>query len=207
MLAIIDKRPSDDFPTIGVDLDDIVADFTASSLAVIEAVCGPNPEVCRARHFDYNVDVSFGQEAGNAVDEAMTTPEFWLSVPPMDGAVKSLMDLMQHYRIHIITSRPAHFKDLTKYWLAMYEIPFDDVTLVDNRAQKIDVARATGACAFVDDNQETAEAMRDAGLVVGQLAWPWNREAPGILRRESWPELSLALAQEIKLKNSDFKLF
>jgi hypothetical protein len=206
MLATVDKRPSN-LPVIGMDLDDMIADYTASSLAVIQKAFGPDENVCREKHFDYLVEVSFGADAGRVVSEAMKYPGFWLSIPPHLGVVKSLMDLMRNHSIHIVTSRPAEFYDVTKYWLCLYEIPFDNLTLVTSRAEKLDVARAAQCVAFVDDNQETAETMRDAGLVAGQLAWPWNTGGDGIIRANDWPSLSLLLAQEIKLKLSNFRLF
>lgn len=200
-------RPDHDRPVIGVDLDDMIADYTASSLAVIQCALGPNEAVCRDNHIDYYVNVCFGEEAGKVVDEAMTKPQFWISIPPIPGACKALMNLMQLFDVHIITARPLQFADLTKYWLCMHEIPFDRLTLVESRDEKPALVEKDGCVAFLDDHQGTAEQMRDMGLVAGQLAHPWNVGGRGIVRSPSWEQLSLEVAQQVTLKLNPPTLF
>jgi 5'(3')-deoxyribonucleotidase len=206
MLAVVDKRPSD-LPVIGVDLDSTIATYDTHALQVMQAASS-EPERCVLENWkSWDLQTCFGEEACTALVAAMNTPGFWLNLDTITGAGKSLAKLMRHHRVHIITTRPPEFAELTKIWLCLYEVPFDDLTVVNHRKEKLDVALDAQCVAFVDDNQETAETMRDAGLVVGQLAWPWNSGGDGIIRCEDWPGLSLALAQEIKLKLSDFRLF
>lgn len=187
-------------PRIGCDLDSMIAAFGKTALDAVHEILGDCPGVTLENWTSWNLADCFGKEADEALWGAMQTPEFWRKIEPLPGATRELMRLMRKYEIHIVTVRPEQFITLTHDWLCENEIPFDSVIVVHSRGEKLAVAKELTCVAFLDDNQDTAEEMRDAGMVVGQLAWPWNQGGNGIVREKSWAALALGIDHQLKPK-------
>jgi 5'(3')-deoxyribonucleotidase len=184
-------------PRIGCDLDSIIAAFDQMAIDTVHEILGDCPGITLENWTSWNLADCFGKEADEALAKAMQTPEFWRKIEPLPGATRELMRLMQKYEIHIVTVRPEQFRDLTHDWLCENEIPFDSLTVVHSSKDKLGVAQTLQCVAFVDDNQDTIETMRDAGMVVGQLAWPWNHGGNGIIRTQSWAALALGIDHQL----------
>jgi 5'(3')-deoxyribonucleotidase len=177
-------------PRIGCDLDSTIAAFYEGA---IKAAHECQQEVSLENWTSWDIAECFGKDADKIISDAMKTPEFWHDLHPLPGCTKELIRLMQEYEIHIITVRPPQFIQLTHDWLCENEIPFDGLIVVSNREEKLAVAKALQCVAFLDDNQNTVEEMRDAGMVAGQLEWPWNKGGPGIIRAHTWAGLVTGL--------------
>lgn len=181
---------------IGCDLDSTIASFHDGALKAAHEC----QNVALENWTSFNIAECLGKDADKIIHDAMNTPEFWHDLQPLPGCTRELIRLMQRYEIHIITVRPEQFKDLTHEWLCVNEIPFDSLTVVHSSKDKLEVAQALQCVAFVDDNQDTIETMRDAGMIAGQLAWPWNRGGNGIIRAKSWAALALGIDHQLKPK-------
>ena len=155
----------------------------------------------------WDIAECFGPECEEAMREAAQTPQLWLMLPPYERAGIALARLMRKYRIVIVSYRPEKFYEVTKSWMVLHEIPFDDLILVPARSEKLRVAEQTGCVAFIDDNQSVCEGLRDMGLVVGQTARPWNHGGRGIARSHTLPEVSESVVEMLRGTDQRPRLF
>lgn len=181
---------------IGIDLDSTIANFPK---AAIELFKGLDENAELAAWTTKRVDRCFGKEADRLLQEAMSGTEFWENLQPLHGVIKELVKLMPKYYIHVISQRHERIRDLTHDWLCLNEIPFDTVDVVSSRDDKLPLAREYGCLGFIDDDDDVCRQMVDAGLVVGQVIWPWNKPYKDLIRLPEWN--SLAYAVDLKLQD------
>lgn len=172
---------------LGVDIDGVLADslpFIARALGERLGRPVPIASIVRLHHPD--------NAALAAVFDAHDTA-LYEAVPPMPGAAEALRALAGAYRIHLVTARPAHVRDVTLRWLERAGIPFDELDLLAG-GDKAAVCLAAGIGRFVEDSPENgARIAQEAQIPVALLAADYNADYnrvvshPLVTRLAGWP--------------------
>lgn len=82
---------------------------------------------------------SLEQEAGPAAWSALWNiypAEVFSRGPRIVGAQYALMYLSWHYRIVLVTNRPAEMEETTKRWLQQESIPYDELVVCGRHSSK-----------------------------------------------------------------------
>ncbi len=185
-------------PLLGLDLDNTVADFAGRAIEVWHHT--GLPSASRAQWTEWSIEKSFGRPALRELHKAARYPAFWEQMLPIAGVVRELVRLIPRYQLVIITVRPPALETITRSWLALHEIPYDDLILTGSLEVKLKTTHELNCVGMVDDSQEVVEALQGHGLVVGQLALPWNQGGPGIVRSTTWAGLALGMDHQLQLR-------
>lgn len=152
-----DDRPHKylSMPKIGLDIDEVLADWVAHWTKYHGQVC---PETW---NFDRNINEKF--------DKLKNDKEFWLTIPVKTKA----SDI--HFEPHCyITSRSIP-KEWTEEWLDKNGFPTMPVYSVGLGESKIEVAKKSGIDIFVDDRFENFVELNNAGIFTYLFDAPHNR--------------------------------
>lgn len=187
MLDLISEDMSNgrEFQLLGVDIDNVVSltdlalrqsmkDLFGISLSQEQIVC-----------YDYSkCGLTLEQERKVLeVFRDITCKE--LDVVP--GAIEALTALKGKYHIILVTSRHPELIDKTKEWLKLKKIPHDKLIFETDKHQtdhEFDF--------FVEDNEDSALALAEAGIRTLLFDYPWNRGIPphdNIKRVSGWHDV------------------
>lgn len=175
---------------LGVDVDNVLADYTGGLRKVIADVRGDDPaDLPDPSHWAHYEE--WGLDADSFNDwhrRAVVEHRMFRWLDPIPGAADVLRRLSdQGVRIRIITHRlylpgmHALAASDTVEWLDEHDIPYWDLCMV---ARKGDV----GCDLYVDDAPHNIQALRDIGRPVIVYDWPYNRELEGP-RARSWADI------------------
>jgi 5'-nucleotidase len=178
---------------LGVDLDNVVADYTHGLRTVVAAVEGrpatveeyPDPTDWSYSHWGLDDD-AFAKMHTTAVRDH----QLFSAMPVRPGAAEVLQQLSRDgVRIRIVTARlflpslHAESASQTVAWLDAHKIPYWDLCLL---TRKTDV----GCHAYVDDSPSQIAALREDGHDVVAMDWPYNRHLAGP-RAKTWAEVDV----------------
>jgi FMN phosphatase YigB (HAD superfamily) len=153
--------------TIGLDIDGVLADFTGALYREAERMGLRHhfPELEKPHPWD------FGTPHFNTVwNEVAHHDWFWLSIPPIPGAVEAVTFKPRAY----ITARTISNRTTIK-WLRKHGFPVPERCYSVGRADmKIDLAHKLGITHFVDDKPETVEALNKVGIKTYMFHAPCN---------------------------------
>lgn len=119
-------------------------------------------------------------------------------IPYMAGALRHLHDA--GYQIHVVTVRPDCVRGATRRWLARQGVSdcVEAIHCVPSGLDKVELARALGCSAFVEDNHATAEAIGAAGIRSYLLDAPYNAPPTShAIRVADWRDLLADLLQSV----------
>ena len=133
-----------DLPKIGLDIDEVVADFVGAWIA---RYGGERPA-----HWN------FGYQVRSILREIADDREFWLSLAPIGNPRELPFDPHCY-----ITARSCSV-EVTQEWIQRVGLPTRPVINVGLGGTKVDAATDQGLDLFVDDNFETFVAMWKAGI-------------------------------------------
>ena len=173
----------------GVDLDGVVADYTAGFAAYVAELRGIDPaSLPEERSYDFREwgigPQEFEQYHGSAVSEH----RFLAKLPAIEGAAEALWRLSDAgVWIRVITHRLyvnwGHAEAVadTVLWLDSERIPYRDICFLGNKPE-------VEADCYVDDAPHNIAALRASGNDVIVFAQPYNRgeDEP---RAHSWPQV------------------
>src|SRR5690606_32937602 len=164
---------------LGIDLDGVVANFTAGWMHFYNLEFGTDLEesdsqrwndMIRLTHFE---DMSqFGKWAADLDGRSL----FW-HLEPYPGAVEALVELdEQGHEIVIITQKPRYAIQDTHEWVEMHGIPAREVHIVD-RKWEID------ADVYLDDGPHMVPALVEhrPDRTVCRYVRPWNEPVPAAI--------------------------
>jgi len=174
-----------EFQLLGVDIDNVVSSTDLAlrkSIRDLYGICLNQEQIV---HYDYS-KCGLTEEQERKVLEIfheVTCRE--LDVVP--GAIEALTILKQKYRIILVTSRHPQLIEKTKDWLKLKNIPHDKLIFEADKHQTdhdFDF--------FVEDNEDSAFALAEAGIKTFLFDYPWNRSIPhheNIKRVSGWGDV------------------
>lgn len=175
-----DDRPKQHLklPKIGLDVDGVLADWTAAWHELYPEVL-VNPS---SWYLDRKVGIRFKQ-----MEKEGTLNDFYVNnVKPLMNA-EDLPFIPHCY----ITSRPVPV-EVTEQWLDKYHFPAKPVYSIDAATSKIDVAKEAGVEIFIDDSFDNFVQLNGAGITTYLYTAPWNlKHDVGHLRLNSLSDLPL----------------
>lgn len=148
------KHPYLNIPKIGLDIDDVIADFCG---AYCEKFGTPTPKFW---NFSYSTAESF---------KNMDLEEFYMNIKP-----KISPDDLKFEPTCYITSRPVS-SEVTKAWIEKNGFPCVPIYTVDVNHSKVDVARESGIDIFIDDKFDNFAELNKAGICTFLMDMPHNR--------------------------------
>lgn len=192
---------------IGVDLDDVLADFWPTMLEFYNQT--------RGTHWQKEdfLDFDLWKTWGGTRDEAVAAmyqfyqSERFRNILPISQAQEVTRELREKHTLAVVTGRPDDLAAKTMAWLSNY---FPDTFLsvhftnayalsAQTKQSKGDVCRDVGVDVFLEDALEPVLACAANGIRVLLFDQPWNRKEmpPGvaehITRVFSWHDVSRLL--------------
>ena len=188
---------------IGIDLDEILADFLSAIIKYHNLTYGTKLE--RGQFSSYGFWKTWGgtkEEAIQKVCDFYKTP-FFKNIQPVSGAKKAISTLRQNNDLFIVTSRHDDVIDQTMKWVeGHFPNTFTDIYFANNYFQggasktKVQICDEIGANILIEDSMEYALECVNSKRKVFLLDYPWNQcpELPqGISRFSSWDEIVQAI--------------
>lgn len=183
---------------LGVDLDGVVADFTAGLKPVAAEWLGvPAASLTDEVSWgfaEWRLEAAGGYEALHRF--AIKERGLFRTLPPLAGAPAALRRLSTlDVRIRIITHRlyiPWFHREAiqqTVEWLESHGIPYWDLCFMRDKA-------AVGADLYIEDSPSNVESLRREGNRVIIVSNSTNRHVPGE-RAGDWVEIEQRVAEAI----------
>ncbi len=168
---------------VGVDIDGVLADYPGGYVDFINKELGTN--YSREGVTNYDIGAHFGIPRPDIIrlkDKfRQTGQKRYLNT--CEGAKEFLQALRNAgYTVVLLTARPYNkykrmFAD-TIYWLNQNGLPFDGIIFdEDKEAYLLRNYGAENVCFFVDDHQNNANLISDAGVKCYLLNRPYNTQA------------------------------
>lgn len=180
---------------VGVDIDDVLADFQNSFARFLNTHHGfslTRDHFCTTYYSDI-LGCTFEQSL-KYLDSYGDHPAFW-EIQPLPGAVDGIKALTSRHTLTVVTARPLTRKAATLDFLDRhFGNPFQDVLFTNAINGKHTVSKAElcvqqGIDCLLEDNLEYALQCADREVKVLLMDAPWNRhqELPAnISRIYSW---------------------
>ena len=188
-------------PVLAVDFDDVVAGFNAAF--VLWHNEHHDTDITYDGIFTYDMAKLYGTDDPTIHRRVMRfCHEYHDRIEPVEGALESLSKLQEVYRLEIVTSRCESIAPITLEWNAtrapelFSRAHFTNgfaTKFPERRRSKLDVCKAIGAVALIDDAISHANEVSAEGSIRVLLPdRPWNRHglALGAERVFSWNEIT-----------------
>lgn len=198
-----DTEPATSF-VLGVDLDNVCADYTSGYRAAVARYQGVDPE-----HLTTEVSWDFGEWGLDRAtflahhQRAVTEDHLFATMPPVAGASETmwrLSDAGVWIRIitHRLVSNWSHATAVadTVRWLDEQRIPYRDLCFLGAKPQ-------VGADLYVEDAPHNVEALRATGNRVVVFDQPYNRHLPGP-RAATWDEVEVLVTEAVVASGRPF---
>ena len=168
---------------IGVDLDDVLGDFTGSLLKYHNHTYGTNAKREDVKTYDAAGALGISQKLNRErIDEFYQTTALE-DMPLIDGAKEALTQLKaEGDELYIITARPRPLEERTKcYFDSKLPGIFKDVYSSSNHISSVnninkgEVCVKKGLQAFVEDGLHYSIQCAERGVIAILLNRPWNQ--------------------------------
>jgi len=187
---------------IGVDLDEVLADFNTAIRNYHNKVYGTSLKPEDFKTSLYN-EVWGGtlQEAIQKVNDFYCSP-FFSDISPIPHSISSIDILKRENELFIITSRPTFIEEETKRWLdEFFRNKFLGVFHSSNHYSKAENSGKTKSqqckeleiSVLIDDSLDyirQCPSMEIRGILFGD--YPWNQNGnlpPNVVRVKNWKEV------------------
>ncbi len=184
---------------IGIDLDEVLADFLSALIEYHNATYGTS--LVREQFQSYRFWETWDgtrEETIQKVYDFHKTPYF-RNMKPVIGSQEAVGILKQNNDLFVVTSRQNDIVETTREWIAKH-FPdiFSGVFFANHYSQngssitKRQICDSVGVDVLIEDSPEYALECLDAKRKVLLLDCPWNRysELPrGTYRVNSWDEI------------------
>jgi len=182
---------------IGVDLDDVVFEFTKEFIKFYNPRYGKEIkfEDVKTYHFPDIFDISL-KEVVDMIDE-MVKQGIGRNLPFCDYAKESIVDLSKEHDIFFITSRTIRrgtLESLKRLFPELkFELIFSSNFSVGNEGKtKGEICNEKNIDFMIEDTKEHAKDIAGRGIKVLLLNKPWNedyKEHPNIIKVNNWKEV------------------
>jgi len=191
---------------IGVDIDEVLAEFLPAFLRFYNAKYGTAFEV--KNFYTYSFWHVLGADKETAQQDVLAflhSPDF-LALKPVSGAVKTVAKLSLQHKLIVITSRHPEVQPQTITWIDQY-FPnvFEDVLFANHFAfgsrllpTKKEYCESLGLHAMIDDCFEYIQECASQNCMGILMNAPWNQFdlPPHTKRVSSWLEISQFLSKK-----------
>ncbi len=190
---------------IGIDLDNILADFTGNFLRFHNHVYGTS-----LKDQDL-VSYRFRDVVGCTRDEEMEkfyafyqTP-FFLNIQPIPGSQDGISKLKSKYKLILVTARQNDIAQITNDWISrFFPSAFSEIYFMNHASRSGDRFNKAERCSdlgirlVIEDSDKVAKECADKGILTILFDYPYNHKAnlPVLVKRVySWPEIVDTLLQ------------
>jgi uncharacterized HAD superfamily protein len=157
-----------EFQLLGVDIDNVVSLTDPALRQSMEDLFGIRLSQGQIVYYDYS-------RCGLTLEQERQVLELFKDVTCKEldvvpGAIEALTALKGKYHIILVTSRHPELIDKTKEWLKLKKIPHDKLIFETEKHQTdhdFDF--------FIEDNEDSALALAEAGIPTFLFDYPWNR--------------------------------
>ena len=186
--------------TFGVDVDEVVAEFTVGLNLYYNRRFGTNFRYEDYVHYDLEKVWGGSKERAIAIVEDFYVNEDFSGITAVNGSQEAIEKISKTFlKIIAITSRPTSTRESTTSWIRRYygdaigEVIFNGQhsLLSSHHLSKLEQCLSNGVTIFVDDNLTIAEKLSKAGIKTYLLTKPWNQKAEpnGFIRVENWSQI------------------
>jgi uncharacterized HAD superfamily protein len=185
---------------IGVDLDEVLADFLATFIKFHNQKFGT--KLLKEQFSSFHLHEIIGEkvEVMNMRIEEFYNSVTFEQLKPVDGALDAIEYLSKKYELIIITSRPKEVSDHTIKWLQRHfpkkfknvHFAYNPYILKSEKKTKSEIALDTKINIFIEDNIDLATGVAMQGIKVYLIDAPWNQSDTlheNITRVYSWKEI------------------
>lgn len=185
---------------IGVDLDDVLADYCNPLIEFHNQTFGTN--LSRQEFKSYRLWEVWGgtQEEATRKVYLFHSTDYFKNIAPVRGSLEGVDVLTKHYNLVIITSRFTDFMEHTRQWLNnFFPNKFSEVYFTNHwnlitggtYKKKSDLCLEIGAKVIIEDSIEYALDCTKVGIKTILLDNPWNqyKKVRGINRVKSWKQV------------------
>ncbi len=185
---------------IGIDLDEVLADFLPALIEYHNATYGTF--LAREQFQSYKFWEVWGGTREDAIQKVYDfhKTSYFKNIKPVVGSQEAVGILKQNNDLVVITSRQDDVTKATKNWIAQYFSDiFSDIYFANHYSQnggsttKRQICDSAGIDLLIEDSPEYALECLDSRRKVLLLDCPWNKrssELPhGIYRVNSWNDI------------------
>lgn len=173
---------------IGVDIDNVVAEFEAAFRAWINRHAGLSLRRRDITRYRFAECCSLSHEEVAALFRGFVEAGHLRRLSLIPHARAALGELSQEAEVCLVTSRPSEAGIVadTRHWLSRKGLSQARLIFAE---RKWEVAGGFGL--FIEDSPEQARGLAERGVRVLLLDYPWNRTVahPNIRRIGSWREV------------------
>lgn len=180
---------------IGVDLDNVVADFQSHWAKVYETWFGRSVPADALDEWDGIVLGTHFANEGEFWAWVASVPGFWETMPPVPGALGGLYLLHNAgHRISFITSRHESARHATKDWVWCHFPSTSTPPVIHHVGASL--KGTIDVQAYIDDDPRALRALAAEGKpLVIRYKRPWNKGEPG-LGVDTWADV-VALIERV----------
>jgi len=186
---------------IGIDIDEVVADFMRKFLEFYNLKNGRSitPRDIKIYHLWENEFHNFGgsRESGIVLVDEFHDSDFFDKIELIKGAKESIDELKTRFEIVFISARAKRFEEKTNRFFKKY-FPEDNFQICysgdlhEGSKSKAEICSELGVDVHIDDNQFYSKDIADKGIKVLLFDKPWNQnheEHDNIEKVFSWDEI------------------
>ncbi len=200
---------------IGIDLDEVVADFINKFLEFYNGKYEKNilKEDIKSYNLWENDFFGFDKQGAIQIVDEFYDSELFDEMELIQDATRVIRELSDDFEIFIVTSRPLRFKEKTENFLKnnqiLYEIIYsNEIHNANGSKNKADICKELGVNILIDDNKDYAKNCAENNIKVFLLSKPWNsnhEKHENIIKVENWQEiLDIVKDQNFSSKNFVF---
>ena len=194
-------------PTIYVDMDDVIAESTATFIHIARREFGKKVAFEEIRSFNLQQSFGLSDDEYERLFEVAHRPEAILRFDLMRGAVEVLRNWEAlGYTIAIVTGRLTVAWESSQEWLRRNQVPYHSFTMVnkygregcdDNIAISLEELSRRQFCLAVEDSAMMARHLSGTmGVPVALMDRPWNQDAVlngKVTRYRSWSDIGISI--------------
>ena len=131
--------PEEESQKVYVDIDDVLCDTTRAFPALLKEHFGKTVQFDDIHSFDLSISFGLSPDELQEFMAIAHSPQVLRDHEPVDGSIEALSRFFaKQYEILLVTGRPPSVYDLTKEWVAKYNVPYQDLIFVDKYGRYTD---------------------------------------------------------------------